>query len=88
VREREAVWRRPGPQEPGTQDLVEGRLGGVWLEPGGGLQRAHIVLEPEDRGCRDQLVRLVAHARTQRGVRAAGLELDRRLMSALEISPA
>ena len=52
-----------GPQQPGAQDLVERRLGGVRLEPRGGLQRACVVLQAEDRGRGDQLVRLIAHAR-------------------------
>ena len=50
-----AAWRRA--QEPGAQDLVERRLGGVRLEPCGRLQRVCVVLEPEDRGGGDQLVR-------------------------------
>ena len=47
VREREAVRRRGGSEKLGAQDLVEGALGGVGREPGGGRQRAGVVLKAQ-----------------------------------------
>jgi hypothetical protein len=44
VGEREPPRAGGGPQQPGAQDLVEGGLGAVVLESGGGLQRAGVVL--------------------------------------------
>ena len=62
VSELEPLRDRGGPQQPGAQDLVERCLGGFRLEPRGGLQRASVVLQAEDRGGGDQLVRFLAHA--------------------------
>ena len=63
VSELEPLRGRGGPQQPGAEDLVERRLGGIRLEPGGGLQGACVVLQAEDRGGGDQLVRVIAHSR-------------------------
>ena len=62
VSELEPLRAGGGPQQPGAQDLVERCLGGSGLEPRGGLQSAGVVLQAEDRGGGDQLVRVLAHA--------------------------
>ena len=63
VCELETLRRGGRPQESGTQNLVERRLGDVRLEACGRLQCMSVVLEAEDRGGGDQLVRVVAHPR-------------------------
>ena len=62
VRELEPPRAGAGPQQPGAQDLVERRLGAIGLESRGGLQGPSVVLQAEDRGGGDQLVRFIAHA--------------------------
>jgi hypothetical protein len=58
----EPLRYRRGPQQPRAQDLVERCLGGSRLESRGGLQRASVVLQAEDRRGGDHLVRVLAHA--------------------------
>ena len=63
VGELEAVRPGGGAQEPAPEEFVERRLDGRGPKPGGCLQGPGVVLEAEDRGCGDELVRVLAHAR-------------------------